>query len=127
VDDENLSGGVPLRGDATASGLLCLAYFLSTLIAVRAFRAGRTGGRPAATNFGGHLALLAALGVVWWAAGLRPVLLLAFVPVAGRAVVTALRPPSHLRALGMRELAVSLAFTAIAAAVLLGAPASYGR
>jgi hypothetical protein len=106
-------GEKPLGGDAIAAGLLCFAYFLSSLVTVRTFRSGR-----AATNVAAHAGLTVALLGVWWAAELRPGLLLAFAPVLVRVGVSTLRRPRHLRSVGMREIAVSVALVAIAGVAL---------
>jgi hypothetical protein len=106
---EMVVGEEPLRGDATGAGLLCFAYFLSSLVTVRTFRTGRV-----SMNLVAHAALTGALVVGWLAGGLLPGLLLAFVPVVVRVVASTLRPPRHLRALGMREVAVSVALVVIA-------------
>jgi hypothetical protein len=110
---EMVVGETPLSGDATAAGLLCFAYFLSSLVTVRTFRSGR-----ASTNLGGHAALIAVLVAAWWVADLRPLLLLSFAPVAVRVIAATLRPPRHLRALGMRELVVALSLFVIAGVAL---------
>lgn len=110
---EMVVGGRPPGGDAIATGLLCFGYFLSSLVTVRTFRAGRT-----RMNVVAHAGLAGGLLVAWAAGGLRPALLLAFAPVVARAGFAVLRPPRNLRALGLRELWVSGALLVAAGVVL---------
>jgi hypothetical protein len=103
-----------------AAPAMAFGYSVSILSFVRAYT-GRRQGRTAATAVCVvvHVVLLgglAALGEAgwlpswWWAA---------FLPVIWRTAWGLARPPRTLRAVGMRELWVSLVFTAIAAAMLL--------
>ncbi len=109
-------GETDLHGEPAATGLLCFAYFLSSLVTVRTFRAGRTSaGAGSALNLTAHVVLAGVLVVGWLVGGLPLGLLLAFTPVVLRVGAGALRAPRHLRALGFRELAVSVAMVTIAA------------
>lgn len=113
--------GRPLAGETIGVGLLCLAYFLSALFFVRAHRALG----DAATRRGAiagclvaHAALAGGLAYAATAGWLTAWAPWAFVAPAVRTVTGLARPAKNLRALGMREIAVSVSFL-VAAVVLL--------
>jgi hypothetical protein len=117
--------GHPADGLAGGLALFCLAYFLSTMSFVRAFRSL---GDPAARGSAVtgcllvHVGLTAGLVAGWRVGWIAAPLLAAFLPVLGRTLAGLARPPRSLAALGRREIGVSVALLALAAVGLLGGP-----
>jgi hypothetical protein len=111
----------PVGAPAWGAAVLSFLYFLSSLAWVRAFRGIKTTGRLAvAPCLASHAAIGAAAAAVW-AVGLIPgPALLALVPVAVRTAWGLRWPPVHLKALGLRELAVAGLFLAIGVAAFRG-------
>jgi hypothetical protein len=108
--------GRPLGGPALGLAGLSLAYFLSSLSFVRAYRAPATAHRLAVgACLAAHLLLAAAVGALWWMLWIPPLAALAFVTVLARTVWGLLAPPKDLRALGLREVIVALVFVSLAA------------
>jgi hypothetical protein len=109
----------PLDRRIAGGAVLALAYFLSSVAFVRAYdrmRAERGSAIRACLLV--HVALavlliavavLGALPSLWW---------IAFVPVVARTFWGLAAPPANLRALGMREVAIALTFTALGAILL---------
>jgi hypothetical protein len=100
--------------------VLALAYSLSSLSAVRAYRAaGSPHSHPIAIDLALQMVIIAA--VYGWA-GLgwipRPAMLV-FVPIAVRHVLNALSPPANLRALGVREIGIAASYVVLACAGLV--------
>jgi hypothetical protein len=118
--------GAPLTGLAAGLAAFSLAYFLSTVSFVRAFRSlGDPGARGRATVACGlaHAGLLAALAAAWSVGWIPVGLLAAFLPPLARTAAGLIRPPRSLAALGRQEIAVSAALLALAGAALLRGPA----
>jgi hypothetical protein len=112
-------GGVDRRASALAPGLLALGYFVSSVVFVRAFRAGAgRERRAAATSLAAHLAIGGALSGAALVGLLSPWAAVAFIVVLARAVWAIAAPPPTLRALGMRELAVAALFAILGVAGL---------
>jgi hypothetical protein len=112
-------GGVDRRASALAPGLLALGYFVSSVVFVRAFRAGAgRERRAAATSLAAHLAIGGALSGAVLVGLLSPWAAVAFTVVLARAVWAIAAPPPTLRALGMRELAVAALFAILGVAGL---------
>jgi len=113
------AAGRPPDRSLFGASLIAFGYSLSSLAFVRAYEWAREGrGRATAACVVAHAALAAALagaaaaGVLprwWW---------LPFVPVVIRTAWGLARPPENLRRLGLREIWVAVAFTAIACVVL---------
>lgn len=106
------AAGRPLSRALFGSAAMALGYFLSSVAFVRSYD-GLKGDRPRAMArcVAAHVAIAAGLlgaaraGILpdfWWAA---------FVPVVARTAWGLASPPTNLRALGLRELWVALAFT----------------
>ncbi len=113
------AAGRPFDHSLFGAAALALGYFLSSLAFVHAYEWMRER-RAAAVSacVVAHLALTAALATAasshvvprwWWAA---------FVPVAARTAWGLARPPENLRRLGLREIAVAVAFTLLASLAL---------
>lgn len=114
------AAGRPLDGRAVGVGLLALAYFVSSLAWVRAFRTiGKGNGGAAAGCIAAHVAV--ALGVVvLWRLGWIPALAAAaMLPPLARTAWGLRSPPRNLLVLGWREVTVATLFGAIAIAALV--------
>jgi len=114
-----VAAGQPLDRSLFGAPAIALGYFLSSVAFVRAYERMRHD-RAAAIRgcVVAHLALAlilagaavsAMLPAFWW---------IAFVPVILRTAWGLGSPPSSLRTLGVREVAVALAFTVLASTVL---------
>ena len=120
-----VSAGRPLDGAAFGVAALALSYSFSSLSFVRAYRArsspARGGGRGRAQLLCilVHVLLAAGLAMLSWAGWLPASALPAFLPVAARTVWGLLTPPPNIRALGLREVGVAIAFTLLASISLL--------
>ena len=116
------AAGRPLDRSLFGASLVAFGYSLSSLAFVRAYEWGR---EDRGTAIGGcafaHLVLAAGLAGAAAAGALPRWWWLAFVPVVVRTVWGLARPPENLRRLGLREIWVAIAFTAIACVVLRSA------
>ncbi|HMB67763.1 MAG TPA: YwiC-like family protein [bacterium] len=115
--------GHPAGGLGAGLAVLCLAYFLSTMSFVRAFRVlGEPEAAPRAVVgcLVTHALLVVGLAAAWKAGWIPVLLLAAFVPVLARTLVGLMRPPRSLAALGRREIGVSVTLLALAGVALLG-------
>jgi hypothetical protein len=113
------AAGLPPKKLIAAPPVIAFAYSVSILSFVRAYT-GRRQGRAAAAAacIVVHVALLGGLTVLGEAGWLPPWWWSAFLPVVWRTAWGLARPTKNLRAVGMRELWVSVVFAAIAAAVI---------
>jgi len=104
------AGGYRVSPELFGGAAMALGYFFSSLAYVRAY------GRPAASGacVASHVAIAAALVVASGAGLLSRWWWVPFALVFARTALGLWRPPSNLRALGMREIPVALAFTALA-------------
>jgi hypothetical protein len=114
-----LAAGRPLERGIAGGAVMAFGYSLSILSFVRAYT-GRKQGRTAsaALCIVVHALMLGGLAMMGKAGWLPPWWLTAFLPVIWRTAWGLARPPKNLRAVGMRELWVSLAFAILAATVL---------
>jgi hypothetical protein len=115
--------GRPAGGFGLGLAAFCLAYFLSTMSFVRAFRLlGDPVARPGAVTrcLAAHAGLVAGLAAAWQAGWIPAALLAAFAPVLLRTLLGLARPPRSLAALGRREIGVSVALVVLAGVALLG-------
>lgn len=115
-----LAAGEAIDASLLAGAAMAFGYSVSILSFVRAYT-GRKQGRTVTTTLCiiVHIVLLGGLALLEKAGWLPPWWWIAFLPVIWRTAWGLARPPKTLRAVGMRELWVSLAFTVIAA-VLIG-------
>jgi hypothetical protein len=107
----------PLDRLALGAGMAAWLYFMTSLAYVKAVRGlwkGRRGPRRACVA--AHAAVAGALALLLSGAFITPLLAAAFVPVFARTAWGLLRPPSGLRMLGWREIAVAILFVLIAIA-----------
>jgi hypothetical protein len=114
-----VAAGQPLDRSLLGAPAIALGYFLSSVAFVRAYERMRHD-RAAAIRacVVAHLALALILAGAAVSAMLPGYWWIAFVPVILRTAWGLISPPSSLRTLGMRELAVALAFTVLASTVL---------
>lgn len=113
------ASGAPLDRRAAGAGALALAYFLSSLAFVRAYRRRRTTGRIAVAPCAvAHAAIVAALVLLWRTGSLPALALAAFAPVVARTAWGLARPPRNLAELGWREVGVAAIFAVAASAAL---------
>lgn len=117
------AGGMPPGPRSIGVAILAFAYFVSSLAFVRAYRRLPEEGRAAKRRcVAAHLAIAAAILIVWKAGFVTGLALLALLPVAARTIWGLYRPPSTVRQLGWREAAVATVFvTAACAAIARGA------
>lgn len=114
--------GQPLTPRLFGISAISLAYFFSSIAYVRAY-----GGLSAdrARSIGGcvlaHVAILLGLALATTSGIVAAYAWAAMVPPIARTAWGLASPPATLRSVGMRELAVALAFTALAAAGILAA------
>lgn len=115
--------GAPLDARTLGIGAMALGYFLSSLAFVRASRAmgdRRVRGAAVGGCVAAHAGIALGLLVLWRAAWIPGVLLLAFVPVLARTAWGLARPAPNLRVLGWREMGVAVTFLVVAGAAVLG-------
>ena len=113
------AAGRPLDRSLFCASVLAVGYFFSSVAFVRSYerlQEDRLAGMRACVLAHVAIALVLVLASAvfptprwWW---------LAYVPVAARTMWGLARPPGNLRQLGLRELWVAIAFTAIACVTL---------
>jgi hypothetical protein len=109
------ASGRPLDREAFGVMVLALAYFVSTLAIVRAFRRSRVHpGTGAVACLWVHVGIIGVLAAFWSFGSVPAGSLLAFLPVLGRLALAPLFPARNLREVGLREVAVSVAFVLLA-------------
>ena len=113
------AAGRPLDRALFGPAALALGYFLSSVAYVRAYERMREDRNTAIRRcLLAHAVLAAALAATALLGALPPWWWIPFVPVAARTVWGLSSPPPNLRALGMGELRIAVAFTVIAYVVL---------
>jgi hypothetical protein len=114
-----LAAGEPPDMRLCGPPALAFAYSASTLSYVRAYT-GLQQGRSGAVYccVAAHLAILAALALLYFLGGLSPWWFLPFIPLAARTVLGLARPPRTLRVVGLREIWIAVAFAALAMAII---------
>lgn len=111
--------GHPVDARALGAALLALAYFVSSLVFVRAYRARARGeARAAVPCLAAHAVLGALLALLWMTGFIPAGALAAFIPVFTRTAWGLMSPPKNIRALGWSEVAVALLFTGMVLAAL---------
>jgi hypothetical protein len=115
-----VAAGAPLDRRTIGAGALSLAYFLSSLAFVRAYRRLKSAGSVDTEScLWAHAAIVAALAALWGGGCLPAAAWAAFVPVLLRTAWGLARPPRNLATLGWREVGVAATFTIAAVAALL--------
>lgn len=107
------AAGYDVSPELFGGAAMALGYYFSSLAYVRAYGRDAALGKCVAAHAAIAVGLVACAGVGvlsqwWW---------IAFAPVLARTALGLWRPPADLRALGMREIPVALAFTALACAL----------
>lgn len=114
------AAGHPVSDAIFAPAYLALSYFLSSVAFVRTYDGVKRHERPAiARCLAAQAAIVLGLIVVARLGGLVPLWWLSWLPIVGRSALGVARPPANLRALGVREAWVAVAFTLIAASVVV--------
>jgi uncharacterized membrane protein YecN with MAPEG domain len=114
-----LAAGAPAGMQLVSAPALAFAYSISTLSYVRAYGDLQQGRRPAViASIAAHIVILGGLALLCLAGWLSPWALLAFTPLPLRTAWGLTRPPSNLRAIGMREIWVALSFAILAGAAI---------
>jgi hypothetical protein len=115
--------GLPLDRRSVGAGMLALLYFASSLAYVRAIR-GLWKGDPTQRRRCAIAHVVIATAAAQLAAGAFIPLLgaAAFLPVLVRTAWGLIAPPANLRALGWREVGVSVAFALVAIAGYMTPP-----